>query len=60
MYGLFAFLSLAVVSAAQEINVYNAKDDGLSQHTIYMPENATGKIPVMVWGSGACARDGKQ
>jgi hypothetical protein len=52
-----AILSLTAISAAQ--NVYSGKADGLSAHTIYMPTNAPGKIPVLIWGSGGCMRDGK-
>jgi hypothetical protein len=56
MLSSLTVLSLAALSAAQ--NVYNAKSDGLSQHTIYMP-STSGKIPVLVWSSGGCMRDGK-
>jgi hypothetical protein len=55
MLGSLAVLSLAVFAAAQK--VYSAKEDGLSQHTIYMPDTA-GKIPILVWSSGGCIRDG--
>jgi hypothetical protein len=51
-------LPLVALSAAEGISVYNGKSDGLSQHTIYMP-NMTSKVPLMVWSSGGCIRDGK-
>jgi hypothetical protein len=53
-----AILSLVAGSASQQINVYSGKADGLSQHTIYTPKTS-GKIPVLVWSSGGCIRDGK-
>jgi hypothetical protein len=56
MLGSLAILSLAVLAAGQK--VYSAKEDGLSQHTIFMPDTP-GKIPVLVWSSGGCIRDGK-
>jgi len=56
MRGTLAVLSLTAISAAQ--NVYSGKADGLSAHTIYMPTNAPGKIPVLIWGSGGCIREG--
>ncbi len=57
MYGSFATLALVALSSAQGVNVYNAKLDGLSQHTIYMP-STKGKFPVLVWSSGGCIGDG--
>jgi len=51
-------LLLASVAVAQESNVYSGKADGLSQHTIYMPATK-GKVPVLVWSSGGCIRDGE-
>jgi hypothetical protein len=56
MLSSLTLLSLAALSAAQK--VYSAKDDGLSQHTIYMPDTP-GRIPVLVWSSGGCIRDGR-
>jgi hypothetical protein len=58
MRGSLAILPFAAFSASQQIDVYSGKSDGLSQHTIYMPKTS-GKIPVLVWGSGGCMRDGK-
>ncbi|EDU50211.1 Dienelactone hydrolase [Pyrenophora tritici-repentis] len=36
-------------------------DSSLAGHTIYYPTKSTGstKIPVLVWGNGACSTDGK-
>lgn len=56
MRGPLIILSLTAISAAQ--TVYSGKAEGLSSHTIYMPTNAPGKIPVLIWGSGGCQRDG--
>jgi hypothetical protein len=58
MRGYLALLSFAALSAGQAIDVYSGKSAGLSQHTIYMPKTS-GKIPVLVWSSGGCIRDGK-
>jgi hypothetical protein len=57
MLSSLAILSLVALSAAQAIQPYSGKDDGLSQHTIYMP-NTQGKVPVLVFSSGGCFRDG--
>jgi hypothetical protein len=57
MRSSLTILSLAAFSVAQDISVYSARADGLSQHTIYMPKTP-GKIPVLVWSSGGCMRDG--
>jgi hypothetical protein len=56
MFTSLALASLTAIATAQ--SVYSGKADGLSQHTIYMPTNAPGKIPVLIWGSGGCQRDG--
>jgi len=56
MRGSFLVLPLAAICTAQ--NVFSGKADGLSQHTIYMPESSPGKIPVLIWSSGGCQRDG--
>jgi len=59
MHTSAVLLSLATLVVGQKINVYNAKDVGLSQHTIYMPESTpSGKIPVLLWASGGCMREG--
>ncbi|KAK8123181.1 alpha/beta-Hydrolase [Apiospora sp. TS-2023a] len=36
-------------------------ESSLQQHTIYMPTKSTGstKLPVLVWGNGACSADGR-
>jgi len=57
MFRSLAVLALAALSAAQGIDTYNAKSDGLSSHTIYMPKGS-GKVPVLVWSSGGCMKDG--
>jgi len=57
MHISLTLLSFAALSAGQAIEVYSGKSDGLSQHTVYMPKT-TGKVPVMVWSSGGCIRDG--
>jgi len=57
MRGSLAILSFVASAAGQGIEVYSGKADGLSQHTIYMPKTS-GKVPVLVWGSGGCMRDG--
>jgi hypothetical protein len=59
MYSKIALL-LAAISTAQNINVYSGKDDGLSQHTVYMPTDVKGKVPVLIWASGGCAREGNE
>jgi hypothetical protein len=33
-------------------------DQGLATHTIYRPANLTGKHSLLVWGEGACAKNG--
>jgi hypothetical protein len=58
MIGSVVVLSIAALSAAQAVQPYSGKDDGLSQHTIYMPKT-TGKVPALVFSSGGCFRDGK-
>jgi hypothetical protein len=57
MHVLLAVLALPALLAAQDVNVFDAKSEGLSSHTIYAPKSA-GKIPVLVWSSGGCIRDG--
>lgn len=36
-------------------------DSSLQGHTIYYPTKSTGseKLPVLVWGNGACSTDGR-
>ena len=35
-------------------------DPGLPTHTIYRPEKIAGKLPIIVWGNGACANIGNR
>jgi hypothetical protein len=57
MRSFLAILSLVGLSVSQTIETYSGKDDGLSQHTIYKP-NTKEKVPVLVFSSGGCFREG--
>ncbi|KAK8074438.1 beta xylanase [Apiospora hydei] len=73
-FNAIAISALAGVASASPVDTrQNGGGDGpfgpgtyktessLQQHTIYMPSKTTGstKMPVLVWGNGACSADGR-